>query len=160
MKGSLNDVLDRGVSLSCVASKRRKVPPDPEIARRIRRALEHHGVSAAELARRIGVTPAAVSQILSSTTAPSDETGIAIGDALGDDWEWLLNRRLSGKSGLGALIGNLYDRLGDDRIRYLESLGTQELRDLIDVHRAGKQPAAPKGRSKARRGPSREVRAP
>jgi transcriptional regulator with XRE-family HTH domain len=137
---------NRVISISAVPTKRRRVPPDAEIARRIRRALEYHGVSQAELARRVDVTRAAVSQILSSEVTPSDETLIAIGEALGEDWEWLGNRNLSGKTGLGALIGNLYDRLGDDRIRYLESLSTEELRGLIDLHRNRREPAAPKGK--------------
>jgi transcriptional regulator with XRE-family HTH domain len=121
---------------SCpVPTKRRAVPPDPEIGRRLARALSFHGVTASDLARRVGLSQPAISQIVTGVVTPRDETARRIGEALGEDWEWLMGRKLTGSKGLGALLGGLYDRLGDDRLRYLGGLSEDELRDLIDRHR-------------------------
>ena len=65
-----------------MATNRRQHPPNPEIARRIKSALEWHEMSQADLARVLGYASASISQILSGATRPSDQTVKRIADDL------------------------------------------------------------------------------
>jgi transcriptional regulator with XRE-family HTH domain len=125
-----------------MATKRRRVPPDPEIGNRIRRVLAYLERDQSWLARELAVTPAAVSQWVTGVVTPSDESAQLIGDATGEDWEWIMGRKLTGSKGLGAILGRIYDRLGDDRARYLadDADAQREVLEVLDKLRSRSTP--------------------
>ena len=92
------------------------------MADRLKRILAYHEWSAADLARAVGVTPPAVSQWISATTAVSPQGGRLIADALGEDYEYVMGRADKGRKGLGAAMANLEALLGGDAVREIEAL--------------------------------------
>lgn len=94
--------------------------------------LDYHGLKAADLARRVGVSPAAVSQWLGEVTGVSEENGRKIAQVLGEDPDFVMCRKDSGAKGWGYIIGKLEGTLGAERMARLAELDPRELTSKID----------------------------
>jgi transcriptional regulator with XRE-family HTH domain len=128
--------MDRNMLRSVLVTwKKRENPPDPEVGKRFARAIALSGVSQAEIARRIGKSPSAITQIVRGQTLPRDETAKSIARETGDDWKFLMGRKDTATVGLGALYGKLHDVLGDDLLRFASSMDAGELRALLEFAR-------------------------
>ncbi len=76
-----------------------------EVARRISNAMEEQGMSRAELARKLGVSPAYITKVLRGHENFSIQTLARIAFALGQTWELLLIDRDSSAAAYGRAEG-------------------------------------------------------
>lgn len=102
---------------------KRAFPPSPKVAERLGIILEYHGVTQKELAGKVGVTPSAVSQWLSCTSALSELNAYKIAEALGEDVEFVLGRSDRGSKGLGRVTGSLLAIIGPKRAKECYDIG-------------------------------------
>lgn len=116
------------------ASKKRKIPPNPQVAKRILGALDHHGMTQKELARCVGVTAPAISQIVTGSVMPMDETVVKIAEVLGEDFEFLMARVEKGTRGYGKVFGELMSRFTADETQHLLELTEDELHSMVAQH--------------------------
>lgn len=65
-----------------------------ETARRLQNALDRKGITAAELAKRSGVSKASISQYLNGSHAPSNISSAKMADVLGVNALWLMGFEL------------------------------------------------------------------
>ena len=110
-----------------MATNRREHPPNPEIARRIKSALQWHEMSQADLKRVLGYASSSISQILSGATRPSDQTVKRIADALGEDFDFLMAYKDEGSTGYGAEYGALMGKIPKDLLTLLLEMTQEEL---------------------------------
>jgi len=123
-----------------VAAKKRRSSKaiDPGIGNRIRRSREAKGLSQKEVAHAAGIKPPSLSQIEAGQIMPRTETLTRIGDAIGESVSFLLGGRLVGKrESYEGLVGRLFDKVGMDRLLYLDSLSGPTARAMIDNHELG-----------------------
>lgn len=116
-----------------VPKKVSKVPADPEIARRIKIALDHAGKSQRDLARHCRVSDPTVWAWVTGTVTPRPYRLVAIADFVGESIDWLMNRETMDRA-LSSKLVRLAELLGRDRIEYLHDLSAEELLALVDGH--------------------------
>lgn len=124
-----------------MASKRSPVPPSPKISRRIRALLSLHGMSQTELARRVGVTSATVSQWLSGQISIAASNAKKVGDVFGEEPEFVMGLTDRGKGRLGQVLGKFEDSLDSEMlIERLElALAEHTFREILDAGLASVQ---------------------
>ena len=113
-----------------MATNRRKHPPNPKIATRIRAALDWHGMTQADCAAMVDVEPSAVSQILSGAVRPRDDTVRRIADGLGEDFDFLMGYEDTGTTGVGGAVEAILKKATPDELALLGDLSAG------DFHRA------------------------
>jgi transcriptional regulator with XRE-family HTH domain len=131
-----------------MATHRRKHPAPAQFRQRLEQILEFHGITQADLARRVGIKPSAINQWMSGSVMPSDDNAARAAGALGEDLEYFMARIDRGTTGLGKVQGELLDKAGPDGITFLASLPGDELRRLIAALQASKATPKP-GRKKS-----------
>lgn len=116
-------------------NRRSKSPINKEIGERIRRSREKKGLLQAEVAARVGIKPPSLSQIETGQVMPRAKTLERIADAVGESVSFLLAGRLIGKKqSYEGLVGRLFDKLGIDRLTYLDELSREAAQAMIDQH--------------------------
>lgn len=108
--------------VSVMVSHKRKNPPNPVIARRLRAMLKWHGVTDAEFARRIGMTPGAVSQILSGQSQPLYRNVQKAALEFDEDAGYLMGHKDRGSKGFGAAWSSLMEELTGDEMHMLDQI--------------------------------------
>ena len=117
-----------------MGSKRSSVPPDPRVARRLRAILDYHEMSAADLARRIGVSNSAISQWLSARTALSALNATKIASALGEEPDFVLGRTNKATIGYGAAISDILESLPGEKLRRIQEIEREHPGSLDEIY--------------------------
>lgn len=118
-----------------MVTKRSPVPPSPKISRRIRALLSLHGMTQTELARRVGVTSATVSQWLSGGISITAANAKKVGEVFGEEAEFVMVLTDRGRGRLSELVGRFEDALDADQIieRLEAALASHSLHEILQA---------------------------
>jgi transcriptional regulator with XRE-family HTH domain len=102
-------------------------------AANLRAALEDAGLTQADLARMIGVSPGSIGNWCQATAMPSVEHLVEIARIVRQSVSWLVGDRLYGTDSLESLEHELAVRLGGDRLRSARHIPDSALLGQFDL---------------------------
>lgn len=136
----LNPVLGRGVSISGMARKVTPITDEKlEVARRIRLCMAAAGMTEQrELARYMSVSDPTVHDWVTGEVTPRTHRLRKIAALGGETLDWILGRDEM-EPQISRKLTRLAEIIGCDRLTYLDELGADELREMIDRHELERQ---------------------
>lgn len=92
-----------------------------ETARRLQDALDRKGMTAAELAKKSGVSKSSISQYINGTHAPSNISSAKMAEVLGVNALWLMGFELPEPDvmAFGQLLVEAHETLNDEGLKKL-----------------------------------------